>query len=326
MMSNQPPEPTSHHSTHVPRSAFLSECVRVRVANILPLKVSRPSVKESHKYQQILASIQDVGLVEPPAVTPVPGRNGYYFLLDGHLRIEALKDLGELEVDCLVATNDDTYSYNKRTNRLSAVQSNKMIVRAMESGVSAERLGKALGLSPQTIKQKFRLLNGVCEEAIALLGDTNCPANVFNLLRQMKPLRQIEAAELMLGNKNFSVMLAKALLAATPSDQLAIQRKIQPEQQVSPESIARLERELAALQMQIKIVEDDYGPDVLHLTVIKGYLTKLLANAAVVRWLARHQPEYLKEFQSIAELTELPWGTEESEAVPLEPATESTNG
>ncbi|WP_231118573.1 hypothetical protein [Pseudomonas putida] len=33
-------------------------------------------------------------MVEPPAITPVPGRNGCYFLLDGHLRIEALKDLG----------------------------------------------------------------------------------------------------------------------------------------------------------------------------------------------------------------------------------------
>ncbi len=321
-MSEQRLEPTAAQPTHLPKNAFLDECVRVEVANILPLKISRPAVKESLKYQQILASIQDVGLVEPPAVTPVPGRGGHYFLLDGHLRIEALKDLGELEVDCLVATDDDTYSYNKRTNRISAVQSNKMIVRAMERGVSAERLGKALGLSPQTIKQKFRLLNGICAEAISLLGDTDCPANVFNLLRQMKPLRQIEAAELMIGNKNLSVLLAKALLAATPSDQLAVPRKNQPDQ-ISAESIARLERELAALQMQIKTVEEDYGPDVLHLTVIKGYLTKLLANAAVVRWLARHQPEFLKEFQSIAELTELPWGSHESDAAQLEPAAET---
>lgn len=322
-MSDQRLEPTHAQPTHLPKNAFLDECVRVEVANILPLKISRPAVKESLKYQQILASIQDVGLVEPPAVTPVPGRGGHYFLLDGHLRIEALKDLGELEVDCLVATDDDTYSYNKRTNRISAVQSNKMIVRAMERGVSAERLGKALGLSPQTIKQKFRLLNGICAEAISLLGDTDCPANVFNLLRQMKPLRQIEAAELMIGNRNLSVLLAKALLAATPSDQLAVPRKNQPDQQISAESIARLERELAALQMQIKTVEEDYGPDVLHLTVIKGYLAKLLANAAVVRWLARHQPEFLKEFQSIAKLTELPWGIHESDAAQLEPAVEA---
>ncbi|WP_347909862.1 plasmid partitioning protein RepB C-terminal domain-containing protein [Pseudomonas grandcourensis] len=62
-------------------------------------------------------------------------------------------------------------------------------------------------------------------------------------------------------------------------------------------------------------MEDDYGPAVLHLTVIKDYLTKLLTNTAVVRWLAKHQPEYLKEFQPIAELTELPWAADESDAV-----------
>ena len=181
-----------------------------------------------------------------------------------------------------------------------------MIVRAMERGVSAERLGKALGLSPLTIKHRFRLLNGICEDAVSMLADTNCPAKVFDILRQMKPLRQIDEAELMVGNKNFSVMFANALLAATPPSLLAFERKAEPEQQVSAESIARMERELAALQMQIKIVEDDYGPDVLHLTVIRGYLSKLLANAAIVRWLAKHQPEYLKEFQRITEMTDLP--------------------
>lgn len=289
-----------------PKSGFLRECVRVEVANILPLKVLRPAVKNSIKYQQILASVQDVGLVEPPVVMPNHKLRGHFFLLDGHLRVEALKDIGLLEVDCLVALDDDTYSYNKRINKLSPVQDHKMIVRAMERGVSAERLGKALGLSPLTIKHRFRLLNGICEDAVSMLADTNCPAKVFDILRQMKPLRQIDEAELMVGNKNFSVMFANALLAATPPSLLAFERKAEPEQQVSAESIARMERELAALQMQIKIVEDDYGPDVLHLTVIRGYLSKLLANAAIVRWLAKHQPEYLKEFQRITEMTDLP--------------------
>ncbi|NGY05894.1 plasmid partitioning protein RepB C-terminal domain-containing protein [Solimonas terrae] len=286
------------------KSAFLSDCVRVPIANLMPLKTMRPSVKSSTKYLQILASVREVGLVEPPAVSPVPDRSGHYFLLDGHLRVEALRDVGQTVVDCLVAIDDDTYSYNKRINRLSAVQDHKMIVRAMERGVSAERLGKSLGLSPLTITHRFRLLNGICDEAIELLADTSCPGKVFTILRQMKPLRQIEAAELMTGNRNFSVMFANALLAATPANQLATPPKVAVEQ-VSADSIARMERELAALQMQIKIVEDSYGPDVLHLTVIKGYLAKLLANAAVVRWLAKHQPEYLKEFQSITEMSGL---------------------
>lgn len=313
MMSKQPTESLPPDSVSTPKNAFLRECVRAKVANILALKILRPTVKASMKYQQILASVEDVGLVETPVVTPIPGRSGHYFLLDGHLRIEVLKDLGQQEVDCLVASEDDTYSYNKRINRLSAVQDHQMIVRAMERGVSAERLGKALGLSPLTIKHRFRLLNGICDEVIALLADTSCPAKVFDLLRQMKPIRQIEAAELMAGNKNYSVMFASALLVATQANQLIIEDKVQPEQQVSAESIAKMERELAALQMQIKVVEDDYGPDVLHLTIIKGYLSKLLGNAAVVRWLARNQPEYLKEFQSLTEMTGLPSGDGDSE-------------
>ena len=68
--------------------------------------------------------------VTPPE-TSVPKQAGFYFLLDGHLRIEALKDLGAQYADCLVATDDDTYSYNKRINRLSAVQDHKMIFQAI---------------------------------------------------------------------------------------------------------------------------------------------------------------------------------------------------
>ncbi|MHC9097274.1 plasmid partitioning protein RepB C-terminal domain-containing protein [Pseudomonas aeruginosa] len=305
-------QPSENQPSQTPKNSFLRECARVQIANILPLKIMRPAVKKSLKYRQILASVQDVGLVEPPAVMPAPNKRGQYFLLDGHLRIEALKDLGQLEVDCLVTQEDDTYSYNKRVNRLSPVHDHKMIVRAMERGVSAERLGKAFGVSPLTIKHRFRLLNGICEDAAAMLADINCPAKIFDILRQMKPLRQIEATELMIGNKNTSTMFANALLAATPPNLLALERKAAPEQQVSAESIARMERELAALQMQIKVLEDDYGPDVLHLTVIKGYLSKLLANAAVVRWLAKHQPEYLKEFQRITDMTELPGNSEDT--------------
>ena len=57
--------------------------------------------------------------------------------------------------------------------------------------------------------------------------------------------------------------------------------------------------------MPIKDVEEAYGPDVLHLTVAKDYLAKLLANAKTIQWLAKHQPDCLREFQKIAEMSEL---------------------
>ena len=65
---------------------------------------------------------------------------GAYFLLDGHLRIEALKELGIEEVECLIATDDDTYTYNKRVNRFPPIQEHRMIARAMDRGVAAELL------------------------------------------------------------------------------------------------------------------------------------------------------------------------------------------
>lgn len=293
------------HKQDTPESAFLHDCLRVKIAKLLPLKVLRSEIKTSMKYQQILASVRAVGLVEPPVISPVPKKSGSYFLLDGHLRIEALRDLGQDSVDCLVAKDDDTFSYNKRVNRLSAVQDHKMIVRAMQRGASAERLGVALGLSPQTIRAHFRLLKGICDEAVELLADTPCAAKVFDILRMMKPLRQIEVAELMVGNKNFSVMFANALLANTTPNQLVADSRAAAAEPVSAESVARIERELASLQMQIKDVEETYGPDVLHLTVVKGYLAKLLANPKIIHWLAKHQPDYLREFQKIAEMSEL---------------------
>lgn len=109
----------------------------------------------------------------------------------------------------------------------------------------------------------------------------------------------------MLGHNNFGRPFAMALLAATPDGQLGAgkrSRKAADTSAVTREQVARLERELAGLQVQIKSVEETYGLDNLHLTVAKACVTKLLASASVVKWLAQHRPEYLSEFQQIANL------------------------
>ena len=64
-------------------------------------------------------------------------------------------------------------------------------------------------------------------------------------------------------------------------------------------------RELAALQTQVKSVEETYGINNLHLTVARGYISKILANNSDVRWLATHQQDYLSEFQKIVEIDTL---------------------
>lgn len=285
--------------------AFERQTVSVPISVIVPLKSLRAGVRESKKYAQIVNSIKAIGLVESPVIIADTQNSGQYFLLDGHLRIEALKELGIETVDCLVATDDETYTYNKRVNRLPPLQEHRMIARAVERGVAPTVIAEALGLDVASIHRKFRLLDGICPEAAEILKDTICPMNAFDVLRRMSPTRQIEAADLMVGQNNFSLMFAKALLAATPDDQLVKQPKKNKKADANgptAQQIARMERELAALQTQVKAVEDSYGIDNLHLTVARGYITKLLSNGLIVRWLSQHHQEYLSEFQRIAEM------------------------
>lgn len=292
--------------------AFDRECVMVPVEAIMPLKKLREGVHQSRKYAQIVSSIKAVGLVEAPVVIPDPQNSGSYFLLDGHLRIEVLKELGVPTVECLIGRDEETYTYNKRINRLPPVQEHRMIARAMERGVPQERIAEALGIEVQSVRKKFRLLDGICGEVVETLKDTNCSMKVFDMLRRMSTLRQIEAADLMIGQNNFTVMFARALLAATPEDQLAKPppRKNGAVPNPNRQQIARMERELAVLQTRIKSVEDSYGIDNLHLTLARGYLAKLLGNAAIVRWLSHHRQEYLAEFQRVAEIDTLAGASE----------------
>ena len=135
---------------------FESDCVTVPVEAVLPVRALSASVKSSRKYRQITASIKEVGLVEPPVVTRSPGEEDTYILLDGHIRIEVLKDLGIERVECLISTDDKAFTYNKRISRLAPIQEHKMIRKAIERGVSEEKIALALDLIPRSIVQKAK--------------------------------------------------------------------------------------------------------------------------------------------------------------------------
>jgi hypothetical protein len=47
------------------------------------------------------------------------------------------------QVECLLAQDDEVFTYNKRVNRLAVVQEHFMIVRANERGVPEEKLARA---------------------------------------------------------------------------------------------------------------------------------------------------------------------------------------
>jgi hypothetical protein len=95
-----------------------------------------------------------------------------------------------------------------------------MILKAVERGVSEERIAKALNVDVQTIRRKRQLLEGICREVAEILKDKHIAIHTFAELRKMLPLRQIEAAELMVAMNKYTVSYAKSLVAATPQMQL----------------------------------------------------------------------------------------------------------
>ncbi|MGO9941655.1 MAG: ParB N-terminal domain-containing protein, partial [Rhodoblastus sp.] len=74
--------------------------------------------KNTVKFRRISSSIAEVGVVEPLIVSRMGKKEGTYLLLDGHLRLAALQDLGETKVRCLISQDDEAFTYNKRVNRL----------------------------------------------------------------------------------------------------------------------------------------------------------------------------------------------------------------
>jgi ParB-like chromosome segregation protein Spo0J len=280
------------------RIAFERRIVTLPLTSILPLKQVPATIKKSTKYRRIAKSIIEVGVIEPIVVAAQPD-GGQYMLLDGHLRHSVLVERGDSEALCLIADDDEAFTYNKRVNRLSTVQEHFMLVRALERGVSEEKLAKALDVDVKLIRRRKTMLDGIAPEVVELFKDRVVSSLTFETLRKMRAMRQIEAAELMSSAGNVSSSYAKAILAATRQIDLAKPDQPKKIRGMTPEQMARMEREMETLQQDFKVVDATYGDDVLVLVIAVGYLSKLVANRKIERYLSQHHVEILSQFRSI---------------------------
>lgn len=281
------------------------EIISVQLSTLLPVKAVSTETKRSVKYKCIAASVGELGVIEPLVVYPDKGKPGHYMLLDGHIRLEVLKDLGQDRVECLVAMDDEAFTYNHKVNRLSAIQEHFMILKAIKSGVSEERIAKTLNVDVANIRRKRDMLDGICPEAVEMLRDKRATAGALREMKKVKPMRQIEMVELMNATQNFSVAYAKCLYVATPADQLVESGKPKKVGSLSAEEMGRMEREMESLNQDFTLIEETHGRNVLNLVLVVSYLKKLLDNAGVVRYLSRSCSEILTEFQKITDAKNL---------------------
>jgi len=286
------------------KMAFRPKIIKVRIEDIQPLKIIKASTKKTAKYRKVLTSVREVGIIEHLIVYRLKEVPGKVLLLDGHLRLDVLKSLGKKTVHCLVATDDEGYTYNHKISRLAPIQEHFMVLKAVDKGVSEERIAKALDMDVSQIRRKRNLLKGIDGEAVDLLKDKQISPIALRTLSRVKSVRQIEMCELMIATHNYTVPFAKALLAATPGSQLMEPQKKKVEG-MSPEEMSRMEKETEGLVKDIKLVKESYGKDTLSLVLACGYLSRMFENGRVVRYLSYHYPDILSELQKIIEATSL---------------------
>ena len=174
-----------------------------------------------------------------------------------------------------------------------------MIQRALDRGVPAEMIAAALGIDAKLVQRRSKLLDGIAPEAVDILKDRPVNPQVFDTLRRMKPERQFATAELMASMNNFTATYAKAILAATRQEDLARPERPKKVKGVTPEQMARMERELESLNRDFRAVEATFGDDVLHLVLASRYIERVIANDAISSYIEGKHPEILAEFRNI---------------------------
>jgi hypothetical protein len=277
------------------------DIAEIELTRILPMRRLDEGIRTTSKYRCIEASVRELGLIEPLVVFPQPKAKEQFILLDGHVRLMILQSLAAASAECLIATDDEGFTYNHKVNRLSPIQEHFMILRAIKNGVPESRIARSLNIDVQSIRNKRDLLDGICPEAVQLLREKRMSANALRELRKVKPMRQIEIAELVCAANSFGAGYLKCLVAASPAESLVEGERGKDIRGLSADDVARMEHEVESLGRHFKLIEATYGNDVLNLVVVVGYLRKLLENPRVARHLASRHPEIHSEFQKLVE-------------------------
>jgi RepB plasmid partitioning protein/ParB-like nuclease domain len=200
------------------KAAFEKHIVVLPIDIIVPQRKITKGHRQGDYYRHLTASLKHIGLIEPLVV--YPRGPGDYLLLEGHARLEILKSMGATEAKCLLSTDDEAYTYNRHVNHIPAIAQHFMLLEALKTGLTEERIATALDVSLESIRLRRDLLNGICPEVVQILVDKAISPQVFSILRKMKPIRQIEAAEHMVAGGTYTIPFAKALLAVTKPEML----------------------------------------------------------------------------------------------------------
>jgi hypothetical protein len=278
------------------KPAFQPDVAILELSRIRPIKTMRPVYRQSETYRRIAASIEHVGLIEPLVVFPAD--SGSYLLLDGHTRLDILVARGVTETKCLLATDNEAYTYNRRVNYIPPIAQHQMILAALRH-VSEDRIASSLNVSVAAIREKRDLLRGICSETADILKNERVSMGAFATLRKMKPIRQIEVAGFMVSAHKFSSRFADALLNSTRDELLVSPHSSKSRRMIPGPEKSLLEQETDELMKRVSTIRATYGAEILELTAACGYVSCLLENVRVRRFLAKNHGTILEGLEKL---------------------------
>ncbi len=119
-----------------------------------------PNRMSRTNFRKLLGHIERTGRYEPLVVRPCPGRDGFFQIINGHHRCEALRTLGHKTADVVVWEVDDEQTdillgTLNRLNGRDALEQKLALLRRLHERIPTRKLARLL---PQTLGQLERLV------------------------------------------------------------------------------------------------------------------------------------------------------------------------
>lgn len=267
----------------------------IPIEKLIPLNERRINLKTNRGYHKIVSSIKSIGLIQPLCVYR---ENGHYVILDGFLRLIALKQFGVTTVPCIVYQTKEAYTFNRMVNRLSPYQQSRMLRKSLEI-LDHEEIEKVLGIKSLKFRLGTDLYEHLHPKVIKKLDYNKITRKCAAELTYVNKDRQLEILLEMKKCNDFSISFGRVLVIKTSPKQRNKKKKTRRTWSEDSDKKQELVGRLRKVQERydfFSTLYQQYTTDLLRLGI---YVRKLITNDEIRAYLAGAFPDILKCFEGI---------------------------
>lgn len=264
----------------------------IPLIRLRPLRDRKVSKRE---FNRILASIKVVGLIEPLVVYP---EGDDYVILDGVQRYRALMEMGVEIAPCILGPQREAFTGNRYVNRVSPVQEHRMIEKSLEE-VDEASIASALGISTIGHRLKKTLLKRLHPDVAAAYDDGKITRVCAREFTNVRPARQKEILDAMVGYKDYSTAFVRTLVVKTPQHQRDTTRRKNNPWDKTAQRKNDLLKQLADAEQKHDFYSRLYKQYTVDLLRMAIYIRTVINNKRIRAYLQERHPSVVTQFESI---------------------------